>query len=117
MNGKLSFPHMVAYPSYVQGGPSDGVQPIPWNPQPIPPSYNSQPLLFPPPTHSPTILMQPHASQDLQQKLDLLQHIQSLMASFVSSGPSRSIISSTSFANSGKPYFLFGLLPSPGKTL
>ena len=62
--------------------------------------------------------MQPRASQDLQQKVDLLQQqVQILMASSASSGSSGSIIGSTSLANSGKPYFLFALLPSLEKTL
>ena len=88
---------------------------IPWNPQPIQPSYNFQPPLLPPPTHSPTILMQPCTSQDLQQKVDILQQqVQNLMAS---SGSSRSIIRSVSLANTGKLYFLSALFPSPGKIL
>ena len=118
MNGKFSHAHMVAYPSYAQGGFPDGIQSIPWNPQPIRLSYNFQPPLLPPPTHPPTILIQPRASQDLQQKIDLLQqHVQNLMASSTSSGSSRSIIGSTSLAKTGTPYLLFDLFPSPKKTL
>ena len=62
--------------------------------------------------------MQPRASQDLQQKVDLLQQqVLILMASSASSGSSGLIIGSTSLANSGTPYFLFSLLPSLEKTL
>ena len=119
MNRKFSQAHMVAYPSYAQGGLLDGQT---WNPQPVPSSYNSQPPLLPPPahptTHLPSLPGQPFATPDQQQQVNhLQQQVQSLMVSTASSSSPRSIIGSISQANSSNPPFLSALLSASEKIL
>ena len=88
MSGKFSRAYLISQPYYIKGGTSDGHS---WDSQHVPPSFNSQPPLLPPPTQPLSLPLPASMNQDLQQQ------VQNLMAA--SSGSSGSIIGSTSLAN------------------